>query len=404
VARLTLSVTGTHTPTLDKTSLSFAPGGADQTVTLTLPGATPAPGIYEGALTISGGATTVRVPYVYVVGDGLVNDMIPLIGGGFDGPAGAALDGGLGFKIVDQYGVSVPNASVQFMAGTGASITSQDSQTDNHGVATAQVVLSSVPGTQAFLAQAGGLQMRFSGVGRARPAITAGGAVNAASFQVGAGVVPGSYLSLFGTSLSDTSAGAASLPLPLAISETSVSFEVPSAGISLPGRLLYADSGQVNVQVPWELSGQTSIQIRVNVGPTTGVIYNAPVAPYSPAIFETSQQLAAALDESNNLITSANRVARGRAVQLFANGLGAVSNTPQTGVGASATTLSRTTNQVTVTVGGKNAKVDFAGLAPGFPGLNQVNFVVPADAPIGPQPVVVTEGTVSSPAVNIYVK
>ena len=217
-------------------------------------------------------------------------------------------------------------------------------------------------------------------------------------------MVPGSYISLFGNTLSDTSAGAQSLPLPLAISQTSVSFEVPPAGISLPGRLLYAGPGQVNVQVPWESNGQTSVQIRVNVGATTGVVYNAPVAPYSPAIYETSDNLAAALDEGYALITSANPVARGHVVQLYVNGLGAVSNTPGTGVAASATNLSRTKNNLSVTIGGKTAKVDFAGLAPGFPGLNQVNFVVPSDAPTGSQPVIVTEGTVSSPAVNIYVK
>jgi uncharacterized protein (TIGR03437 family) len=330
--------------------------------------------------------------------------LIPLAGSGFDGPVGTTLDGGLAFKIVDQYGVAVRNAPATFTAGSGGSITSHDSVTNDYGIARAEVVLGPSAGTQTFSAAAGGLSARFSGTARNRPTISSGGAVNAASFLAGEGVVPGSYISLFGTSLADSTGGATSLPLPLAISSTSVSFEVPSAGISLPGRLLYTGGSQVNVQVPWGLAGQSSVQIRVNVGSTSGVVYTAKVAEYSPAIYETSLSQAAVLDESYALITTTNRATRGKAVQLFVNGLGAVTNTPETGEAASATNLSRTTNTVSVTVGGKSAKVDFAGLAPGFPGLNQVNFVVPSDASTGLQPVIVSVGGIASPAVNMYVK
>ena len=54
---------------------------------------------------------------------------------------------------------------------------------------------------------------------------------------------------------------------------------------------------------------------------------------------------------------------------------------------------------VKVTIGGVPAKVDFAGIPYGLVGVTQVNFVVPADAPLGKQPVVVTVGnTASAPA------
>jgi uncharacterized protein (TIGR03437 family) len=270
-------------------------------------------------------------------------------------------------------------------------------------VATADAVLGPA-GVQSFEATAGSLTIPFSGVARDTPLINGNGVVNAASFEVGPGIVPGSYVSIFGTALSDTISNANGVPLPLAISETSVSFVVPSASLSLPGRLLYSAPQQVNVQVPWELSGQATVQIRVNVGQTSGHIYTAQVAQYSPAIYVTDQQTAAALDEGNHAITGSNPAARGRRVQLFVNGLGAVDHPPPDGTPAPVTPLAHTLAPVTVTVGGRSATVEFSGLAPDFPGLNQVNFIVPPDAPTGSQPVVVTIGSASSPPVNLPVQ
>ncbi len=401
-ATLSLSVAGDHAPSLDKSSLAFSSAGV-QNINLRLSGTTPAAGIYQGALTIQGGGATVRVPYLYLVGDGVPFDLIPLFGDGFDAPAGQDLPGGLGFKIVDQYGVAVPNLTVQFsVLSGGGSVVAQDQQTDQHGAATADVLLGPTRTSQSFRAVAADLSYDFSGTARQQAAIFDGGIVNAASFQADSGIVPGSYISLFGTALCDSIGSAISLPLPLAVSETSVAFEVPSANLSLPGRLLYADPLQINVQVPWELNGQSSVQIRVNVGETTGKVTTIPIVKYAPAIYEMSEQTAAAIDENNLLIGSGNAAKRGHTVNLYANGLGAVTTSIATGDPAPAG--DKTTNAVSVTVGGKTATVSFAGLAEGFPGLNQVTFVVPSDAPTGSQPVEVSVGGVSSPPVNMPVQ
>ena len=53
--------------------------------------------------------------------------------------------------------------------------------------------------------------------------------------------------------------------LPLAIDYVNVSFDVPSAGISVPGHLTYVSPTLVNVQVPWELAGQSSAQVKVTI-------------------------------------------------------------------------------------------------------------------------------------------
>jgi uncharacterized protein (TIGR03437 family) len=81
-----------------------------------------------------------------------------------------------------------------------------------------------------------------------------------------------------------------------------------------------------------------------------------------------------------------------------------VDNQPATGEAAKSSPLSRTLAPVTATIGGVTAHVTFSGLAPDFAGLNQVNIEVPADAPTGVQPLVVSTGGVSSPPVNIPVQ
>ena len=91
-------------------------------------------------------------------------------------------------------------------------------------------------------------------------------------------------------------------------------------------------------------------------------------------------------------------------MQLYANGLGPVDNQPPTGEPASASPLSHALTLPTVTIAGQAATVQFSGLAPGFPGLYQVNVEVPAGVPSGVQPVVLKINGVTSPAANLPVQ
>jgi len=62
--------------------------------------------------------------------------------------------------------------------------------------------------------------------------------------------------------------------------------------------------------------------------------------------------------------------------------------------GTTTAKLPRPKLAVTVTVGGIAATVSFAGTPIGLAGVSQVNFTVPATAPLGVQPVVVSVGGV----------
>jgi uncharacterized protein (TIGR03437 family) len=202
-------------------------------------------------------------------------------------------------------------------------------------------------------------------------------------------------VSIFGTALADEILSAPTASLPLSLSNVSVSFDVPSANLSLPGRLHLVAPGQINVQVPWELRGQTSVLVKVSIGDVSSEVYTLPLVEYSPGVFEyrdavSGQTLAAALDEGYAVVGGGNPVARTRRVQLFLNGLGTVDHEQATGEPAPADPLARTTVIPEVTIGGVKAAVEFSGLAPFFAGLYQVNVVVPGDAPTGIQPLVVT--------------
>ena len=249
-----------------------------------------------------------HVPYEYFVGDGVAADLITLSGDGFSGTVGQNIpDGIVSFKLVDRYGLPVAGAPVRFRvsAGTGTA-RNADSQTDRYGIAASEFVLGP-EANQAITATGGGFSYRFTGFARPLPVISPGGIVNAASFDSNP-FAPGALASIFGTGLSDFTDAANTLPLPLNIDLVNVSFDVPSAGISVPGRVYYVSPNQINVLIPWELQGQTSALVKVRIEETFGALYTLALAPYSPALFGA-------------VGSGFYPAVRGQTIQLFANGL-----------------------------------------------------------------------------------
>ena len=432
-ATLTLAAVSIYgpAPTLSKTSLAVAPGQADQTVTLTLPSSIPSANIYEGGIVIQGAGGTWRVPYIYVVGDDVFSD-IPEACCVTDGTAGQNPmpegEDGILVRLIDDLGVPLAGYPISFtVASGGGSIFDADSETNSEGVAGAGVVLGSYLGVQEFdvnigsRATGGAIPVAFDVWVRPLPVIAA--ATNAASLAQGP-ISPGSYIALFGNGLSDSGnvGQTTTAALPLAIlfpspantvadSNVSVSFDVPSAGISVPGRMLYVSPSQINLQVPWELAGQQTVQMKVTVGTSFGQVFTAQVANYSPAVYVipdtgTGQAVAAAEDPNSNfaVISTLHPAHAGQPIALYVNGLGAVSNPPAIGFVAQAQPLSTTLATPTVSIGGVAANVTWSGLTPTESGLYQINLTPAANTPTGTQPLVVSIGGISSPPVNIVVK
>ena len=81
------------------------------------------------------------------------------------------------------------------------------------------------------------------------------------------------------------------------------------------------------------------------------------------------------LDGTFNSILNPAR--RGGALQVFMTGLGGVAPAVTTGAAAPPSPLSRAAATTTATLDGQALTVLFAGLAPGFAGLYQVNLLIP---------------------------
>jgi uncharacterized protein (TIGR03437 family) len=149
--------------------------------------------------------------------------------------------------------------------------------------------------------------------------------------------------------------------------------------------------------------------LKISIGDSSSALVTVPLLDHSPAAFEysepgTGRSLVAALDPSFNLVTSSNSARRGNVVQIYANGLGPVTNPPASGAVTPAEPLSATRTPPTVTIGGRPAEVLFSGLAPFNAGLYQINVRLAADTPTGLQPVVITSNGIQSKAANIPVE
>jgi len=209
------------------------------------------------------------------------------------------------------------------------------------------------------------------------PAITAAGVVDAASFT--AGISPGSLASLFGSRLTAVSgvASAQSFPLPVQMQGTSLTINgIPAPLLAVAN---VAGAEQINFQVPFEVDAPGQARIVVSSGGRDSAPIEVPVFPAKPAVFVIGGIGPAVVHASTGaLVTATNPARPGEVVVIFCTGWGPVAPLVPTGSPAPIATLARAILPFAVTVGGNDAVVDFAGLAPTFAGLYQVNLEIPS--------------------------
>lgn len=226
------------------------------------------------------------------------------------------------------------------------------------------------------------------------PAISPGGVVNSADYT--ARLAPGTIFSIFGVHLAPTAQAASAVPLPASLEGASV--EILHGEQTTLAPLFFVSPGQINAQLPFSISG-TVAQVRVRTALGTSPAETVAVLPRAPRLFTKSwdgKGEAMALHADWTPVSAAAPAAPGEALILFLTGLGAVS--PAIGAGqpggdgSEARPLNLVPEAVTVKVGGQAAAVFFAGLAPGFAGLYQLNMLVPEEIVAGQQPIVVSCG------------
>ena len=218
-------------------------------------------------------------------------------------------------------------------------------------------------------------------------------------------LTPGGLATIFGYSLASTSTSATSLPLTNSLGGTQVTIG------GVPAPLLYVSPSQINLQVPWELAGQSQAAIAVTTSfgvssaRTAALTVNLSAA--APAVFTANASGTGQGDVitlQGRLAVAATPATRGQYVMIYCSGLGAVSNQPATGV-AAADASSTTIRTPLVTIGGVQASTNFAGLAPGYVGVYQVNALVPVTITPGPAvSLSLSINGVSSNAVTIAVE
>ena len=229
------------------------------------------------------------------------------------------------------------------------------------------------------------------------PAIFPGGVVSAASFAPDpTPVAPGSLVSMFGLDLTPATAFAASQPLPRELAGV----QVLVGGIAAPLLAMAASddgSSQIHFQIPVELAGVTYADVVVN----NNGVFSAPqgihIWPALPALFTstmTGTGTAAALHGDFEPVTTERPASPGDTILLYATGLGETS--PSQVSGEPAAGEAPVTGNVTVTIGGRSATVHYAGAAPGFVGLYQINVTVPEGLQSGDAAVEVTVDGIGS--------
>ena len=151
----------------------------------------------------------------------------------------------------------------------------------------------------------------------------------------------------------------------------------------------YVSDTQVNAILPsGSAPGLHRLTLRNAAGSHT---VNVMLEAAYPVVFKAS----AANAVTGSLVSEANPLHAGDYVELFLTGLG--QTVRRSG-------LDFAQLQPTVTIGGANCPVTYAGAAPGYAGVDQINCVVPAGLSAQNAPVVVTSNGRSSPLTTVAVQ
>jgi len=212
--------------------------------------------------------------------------------------------------------------------------------------------------------------------------------LNAASYSNR--LAPGTWGSIFGSKLSLVSKAALSVPLPYTLGGVSVTVD----GVEAP--LNFVSPNQINFLIPFESSLGAKVPVVVTTSEGAGAPMNIPLVRDAPALFTQNGEgtgMALAFEANFRPLASVGS----SPIVLYATGLGPTNPAPvSSALGGSATEpFNRVEDQVQVLIGEVPGTVVFAGLAPGLPGIFQVN-VIPPPNPQSNRLYVSVNGTASS--------
>jgi len=201
--------------------------------------------------------------------------------------------------------------------------------------------------------------------------------VSAASYQ--AGVTPESIVAAFGAQLSTQSQAASGLPLPTELAGVRVLIR-DNLGVERLAPLFFVSPSQLNLQIPADTAtGPATVSIS-NGSLNSGATSQIEIARTAPGVFTANADgqgvPAAVFLRVRNGAQSYEPAARLEGNRFVPAPLIFNSATEQVFLVLFGTGL-RFGQTVTASVGGMDVSVLFAGAAAGFPGLDQVNVLLP---------------------------
>jgi uncharacterized protein (TIGR03437 family) len=230
----------------------------------------------------------------------------------------------------------------------------------------------------------------------AAPTISASGVGNAASFA--AKLSPGALATVFGTGFSSTILQPDE-PLPTLLAGVSVLVNGKASPI------YYLSPTQINFQVPWSTPTTGSVNVVVSVAGGNSNTIAVPVSTAAPGLFYFPDSGAGIVQNQDfSLNDPSNPATRGSTIIAYLTGSGPVSPAQTDGVSASGSVLTTMTSARSAKIGSADAQVSFAGLAPGFIGLVQMNIVVPTTLAPGTYPLSITVGGDTANSATIAIK
>jgi uncharacterized protein (TIGR03437 family) len=227
-------------------------------------------------------------------------------------------------------------------------------------------------------------------------AITSG-----ASFTRGK-IAPGQMLSIFGSDLGP----ADPVVFPALASRDFLAAQLADVRVLFDGQpaiVLAATKGQINVVAPYSLWQRSVTSVQVEYQGVRSATLDVQVDPTAPGVFTTDgsgRGNAAAINYLPGNLTETNgpnrAAARGSVVALFLTGEGET-DPPSIDGRLANRLLTKPVRQVRVTIGGREATVEYCGSAPAtVAGLMQINVRVPNDVAAGAAALEVSVGGVRS--------
>jgi uncharacterized protein (TIGR03437 family) len=221
--------------------------------------------------------------------------------------------------------------------------------------------------------------------------------VSSASYSISA-IAPKAIVSAFGSNLASTTQVAISTPLPTSIAGVSITVQ-DSAGAERLAPLYFISPTQINYQIP-AATALGPVLIKFNNGSGQTVLGASIIASTAPSIFTTNASgsgPAAALDAFTFAPAPFNATrsnGQPNQIAVFGNGLGENATDVDANISSS----------VQARIDGQTVTVSYAGRAPGFVGLNQMNITLPPGITSGEHRLVVTGNGVTSNTVTLAIR